>query len=155
MKKFRNPILAAALALVAFLPTPTFAAAATYTVLGGGKAVQITCASGTCDAPTLVTQFANMMNWTGFSVEVVADSGQTLSGAGTIKCYTWNVGTSNLPSFQQDISLSVSTSSVRSVTLQGVFVASATGYITCIPSSVTVSSGGVTLYVQGWTTRTN
>lgn len=155
MKFLRTRALAAVVAALFFLPTQAFAAAATYTVPAGAKSVTVVCASGTCDAPTTIAQFANMLNWTGFSVEVVADSGQTLSGAGTIKCYTLNPNTSNLVSYQQDISLTPSTASVRSVTLQGQFVASATGYITCIPSGVTVSSGGVTLYVVGWTTRTN
>lgn len=153
MKTLRHPILAAVMALAVFLPTQALAAAATYTPLGGSKAIKIVCASGTCDAPTLLSQFIPMTDWTGFSVEVVADSGQTLSGAGAVKCYTWNPVTSNLPSYQQDLSLAPATASVRSVTLQGVFVAAATGYITCIPSGVTVSSGGVTLYVTGWTKR--
>ena len=153
MKSFRNPILAAVVALAFFIPTQAHAAAATYVISQGNGTVTVTCASGTCDAPTLQTQFIPIVTWSGFSVTVAADSGQTLSGAGTISCYGWDPGSYNNVSFFQDLGLTVTTASVRSVTLTGVWIAAARGLITCVPTGVTVSSGGVTLYVNGGKAR--
>jgi hypothetical protein len=149
MKRYNKWLLAVVAAV--FFPAMASAAAATYTLNPEG--VKVVCASGTCDAPTLITQFAPVNTWSGFYVTVVADSGQTLSGAGTISCYGWDTTSANVVSFYQDLGLAVSTASVRAVTLVAVWIPAPRGAFTCVPTGVTVGSGGVTLYISGGKAR--
>lgn len=124
-----------------------------FTVPGAtAMSMTINCpSSDTCSAPTAQSQFINVMGWKGFSVTVEAENNKNLTGVGTIDCYTWDPNSYNSVSFQQDISLAVTKSGVRRVTLQGQWLPSARGYMTCVPTGViTSATGGVKLYIDGW-----
>ena len=79
-----------AVLLAVLLPALAQAAPAAYSATGNGVAG--VCASGTCDAPVEAAGTTDGLPLTssffavakGLSVTVCADSGQTLSGAGTL-----------------------------------------------------------------------
>lgn len=139
-------LIAIALALV--LPVAASAAAATYTTPTGTSA-KIVCGSGTCDAPTLSSQGLDLQDLQGYVVTVAADApDKTLTGTGTLLCYVYDaeVGAwSRLP----DLDITVSTGSIRVLSFTGIWVAAARGRVAYVPSSVAVSSGGVTIYLAG------
>lgn len=135
------------LALALLTPSLAFPAAATYTNPTGTTA-KIVCASGTCDAPTLATQGLNGADLTGYQVTVAADDTRTLSGAGTLLCYVYDadVGAwARVP----DMDITVGTGSVQYLAFPGVWLAAPRGRIAYVPSSVTVSAGGVTIWLVG------
>lgn len=137
------------------LPLLAQAAAATYSATDNG--VKGVCASGTCDAPSeaaglddgfsLATSGGLMKN-NGLSVTVCADSGQTLSGAGVLTAYGRDPSVA-LWAASPDLNLTVSSSARRCQTFMGFMVTLPVGRITWVPTGVTVSSGGVTVYVSG------
>ena len=121
-------------------------AAATWT-LTGSTSVKAVAGSGTADAPTLATQGMNLANVGGFSVVASADSGQTLSGAGSLQAYLYD---DNVARWARcpDLDLTCGTASVRDLAFPGFSVLSPRGRIAYVPSGVTVSSGGVTIYLN-------
>ncbi len=124
----------------------------------GPKNAVVNCpSSDTCSAPTLVTQFVDVTNWTGFTITVEAESGKTLTGVGNIDCYSWDPNTYNAVSYQQLSSdLTVTKSGQRRVTLPGVWFPAARGKLTCVPTGViTSATGGVKLFIDGWTNKAN
>jgi hypothetical protein len=135
----RRALLAAALTLV---PAFALAAAPTWTTLAP-RSVRGTCATGTCsDAPTLVSQGMNLEGVGGVTVHVCADSGQTLSGAGTLQAYVWN---DQLQYWSRliDRDLSVTHSAYRCQAFDVLWVGGPRGRLAFVPSGVTVSSGGL------------
>ena len=101
--------------------------------------------SGTTDAPTLATQGLELDRVAGFFVTAEADSGQTLSGAGALTAYWYDNATaawSRVPAMD----LATTTATVRRLTLHVSAVANR-GRIAYAPTGVTVSSGGVTIYI--------
>lgn len=140
----------------AFMATFAMATTTSVVVVPGPTAMSMTVScpsSDTCTVPTSLSQFINVMGWKGFSVTVeCTDNNKKLAGAGTVDCYTWDPNSYNSASFQQDLSLSVTKSGVQRVTLQGQWLPSARGYLSCIPNGVTSSATGCTikLYIDGW-----
>jgi hypothetical protein len=140
--------IAAVLAAV-LLPFSTYAAAATWSVTDTG--VKGVCASGTCDAPSAAADGIGLVSpggWAskGVVVTVCADSGQTLSGAGTLTA--WGRDPSVLLwAANPDLNLSPNTASVRCQSFSALFVAVPNGRFAWVPTGVTVSSGGVTIYI--------
>lgn len=111
----------------------------TWTLIGAisSKAV----GTATDDVPTLASEGSQLSGVKGFVVTVHADSGQTLTGVGTLKCYLYN------PFIQlwapcPDLDLSVTSSAVRSQAFVGNQVVVGKGRIAYICSGVTPSSGG-------------
>lgn len=102
----------------------------------------------TGSAPTLVTQGASMAGAKKYRVTISAESGQTLSGAGSELCYFWNIDLARWArcSTLLDISLT-GISGVRDYTATGFIVDVPRGRIFYMPSGVTVS-GGTTVNVS-------
>jgi hypothetical protein len=159
MNTYRSMKILGALCLAALLvPTSAWAVAATYSDIGNG--VKGVCASGTCDAPVEAAgttdglPLAGSVSLYGFNVgakgvvvTVCADSGQTLSGAGTVTAYVRDAQVA-LWSAIPDLNFTVTSSARRCQTFTGVAVAYPTGRITWVPTGVTVSGGGVTVYIS-------
>jgi hypothetical protein len=111
----------------------------------GPRSVKQVATTATEAAPTLVTDGCLITDLDGLTIHVEADSGQTLSGAGTLKAWLWN-DNSLVWSRAPDLDKSVSTASVRAVSFLGDAVVSARGRIAFEISGVTASSGSRTIY---------
>ena len=85
----------------------------------------------------------------GITVTVCADSGQTLSGAGTLTAYNRDESIA-LWATVPDFNLTVSSSARRCQSFAGFNVDVPVGRVTWVPTGVTVSGGGVTVYISGW-----
>jgi hypothetical protein len=139
-------ILAMVLAVV---PSLSWAAAATWT-LTGARSAKAVCASGTCDAPTLATEGANLDAVSAVSVLVCADSGQTITGGSGVSLYFYDA----TPALwgKKGTALTVPTGS-RCAFAEGdspglgIPVIAPRGRLAAIPIGITVSSGGVTVFV--------
>lgn len=148
MKKLTAVLLALALPLLAS------AAPATYTDTGNGVAG--VCASGTCDAPVEAAGLTDGLPMTrtftstkGLTVTVCADDTRTLSGAGTLTAYIRDPSVA-LWATVPDLNLTVSSSARRCQSFSGFLVTLPIGRITWVPTGVTVSAGGITVYVSGY-----
>lgn len=86
----------------------------------------------------------------GFAVTLAADSGQTLSGAGSLLGYVY-VPSLGAWSRCPDLDLAVSVSAVRSQTWAApeVMVGQPGSRVAFVPSGVTFSAGGLTAYLDG------
>lgn len=138
--------LALALAFALAFPALAFATC-TQTQVSSSRS-KLACTTGTEPAPTLSTQGQSLVGLKGVSVTVEADSGQTLSGAGTLQAYTWDpvaAGWARNP----DLDLPVTVSAARRQSFLGIWVPAPTGRIAYAPNGVTVSAGGVTVYTTG------
>jgi hypothetical protein len=142
----------AAVLAALLLPVLTSAAPATYTTLAN-RTIQGACASGTCDAPVEAagtTDGADLVKFArGLAVTVCADSGQTLSGAGTLTAYIRDPSIA-LWAAAPALNVTVFSTARRCQTFSGFTVTVPRGRITWVPTGVTVSSGGVTVYVSGY-----
>ena len=128
------------------------------TVPGGTTVAQSrkgVCASGTQAFDAATGDGASLRSASGWDVYVEADSGQTLSGAGTLQAYWWSDVTSRwyrAPDF--DITVPAGAASNRGYFPlagspgKGVPVIVQSGRIGYAPNGVTVSSGGVTIYID-------
>jgi hypothetical protein len=134
---------------VLVVPSLSWAAAATWTATGARSAKAV-CASGTCDAPTLATEGANLDAVSAVSVLVCADSGQTITGGSGVSLYFYD-GTPALWG-KKGTALTVPTGS-RCAFAEGdspglgIPVIAPRGRLAAIPIGITVSSGGVTVFV--------
>lgn len=143
MKKILFVVLSLCFALSALAAPATYSDTAT-----GVKGV---CASGTCDAPTEAASLTDGINltsspWRGVSVWVCADNAQTLSGAGTLTAYSRDASAALWAAAPLN-NLSVTSSGRRCQDL-GVFeLLIPGGRVTWVPTGVTVSGGGVTVYI--------
>lgn len=143
-----------ALSLLVLLPSLAYSAAPTYADTGNG--VSVTCASGTCDAPVEASSTTDGLPLSrsfssakGITVTACADSGQTLSGAGTLTAYGRDPSVA-LWAALPDLNLTVTSSARRCQTFSGFVVTLPIGRVTWVPTGVTVSGGGVTVYVSGY-----
>jgi len=119
-------------------------AAATWTA-PNPKTSKAVSASGTTDAPTLVTEGLDLYRTKGFFVTAEADGAQTLSGAGALTAYFWDdafAAWSRVPAMD----LATTTATVRRLSLH-VSAPANRGRIAYAPTGVTVSGGGVTIYI--------
>lgn len=141
-------LLAAILALA--LPVLALAAPATYSDTAGG--VKSVCATSTCDAPTEAASLTDGVSlvsavYRGLTITVCADSGQTLSGAGTLTAYSRDPSVGLWASLP-DLNISMSTSARRCQSFASPSILVPAGRITWVPTGVTVSGGGVTVYIS-------
>ena len=118
----------------------------------GARSAKAVCTTATESAPadtlTPVDGLgAILSDAQGYFVSVEADSGQTLSGAGSLLCYLWNP-LSGVWDRTPDLDLSVTSSAVRGMGFIGGQVVSGRGRIAYVPSGVTVSSGSRTIYIN-------
>ena len=126
-------------------------AAATWSS-NGQWSVKAVCASGTADAPTLASEGIDLQGIRGFTVHVEADSTRTLSGAGTLDFYIWNNEGQRwgklCSSTGAQVQYTVAASGVRSCGYQGFEVIDSKDRIAIVPTGVTVSAGGLTIYIN-------
>lgn len=111
----------------------------------------VTCAAGTCTeaAPSANSGFA-LINVQGYLVRICADSGQTLSGAGTMRDYHCSATLSPACSVIPGNAQSVTASSVRCQEFPPFVVPyldNTADTMYWSPSGVTVSSGDLTVYI--------
>jgi len=83
----------------------------------------------------------------GYSVFIEADSAQTLSGAGSLKAYVWNP-ISGVWARAPGSDLATTTASVRGLAVLNQAVYAGRGRVAYLPSGVTMSSGGLTVYIN-------
>lgn len=138
----------AAIALVVAIAIPSTAFAACTFSSSGSTDSTLTCTTGSGSAPTADTDGVALGPiGQGFAVIVSADSGQTLSGAGTLLAYVYS-GAVGRWIRCADLDITVGTSGVRDLTFNAIWVAGRKGRVAFVPSSVTVSSGGVTVFIN-------
>lgn len=108
------------------------------------KSVQTTNDS----APTVASEGMSLQSVAGFKVVLEADSGQTLSGAGSLACFTWDDSIAGWARLSDaDITVPAAITSNRRYGAVSFQVQAPRGRIAFIASSVTVSAGGLTLYM--------
>lgn len=109
--------------------------------------------TGTGSAPSGATDGQSLEDLVAVSVVASADSGQTLSGAGTLQCYLYDpviARWSRAPA----LDLSCNTASIRDLTFPVMEVLGPRGgRVKWVPASVTISSGGVTVHQLGHNKR--
>lgn len=141
-----------ALALLA--PTLASAAAASWAAVSGtSRSVVGTCASGTCDAPTGTPSAATALMLDGVDtvdVWISADSGQTLT-AGTVTLLAYRYDAKIARWFPApDLNVTVTApGSTRDLYSPG-YTLTGRGFLRFVPSSVAVSSGGLTITLLAW-----
>jgi len=121
-------------------------------VAQGRKAV---CSSGTETFAAAATDGASLRSASGWDVYVSADAGQTLSGAGSLLAY-WFSNTTSLwyraPEFDIAIPAAAATNRgyypLAGSPGKGIPVIVQSGRIGYTPSGVTISSGGVTVFID-------
>jgi hypothetical protein len=106
-------------------------------------------ASGTSAAPTTATQGLALKDLVGLTVVVSADSGATLSGAGTLRCYVYDADIARWTRCPA-ADLSVTASAVRDQMFSSFQVlAPRADRIEWAADTVTLSGGGVTVHHLG------
>lgn len=110
-----------------------------------------TCSAGTCTetAPSTNAGFA-LANVQAYYIRVCADSGQTLSGAGTMRDYHCSASLSPTCSQVLDNALTVTASSVRCqewAPFVVPYLDNTSDTMWWSPSAVTVSSGNLAIYI--------
>ena len=95
-------------------------------------------------------------------VSLSADNGQTLSAVGVLECWikTLQAGWCRAKEFDLSVAaLGIATATFQKVTFagnspgRGIPILTMQGYMCWVPNGVTVSSGGVTIYIDGYTVR--
>ena len=121
------------------------------------KCVKAVCSTGTETFAEAATDGLLLDRATAWDVIVEADSGQTLSGAGTLRAYVYDAGAAGwarAPDF--DITVPAGVASARRYYPlagspgKGVPVLASQGRIGYAPNGVTISSGGVTIYINAY-----
>lgn len=108
------------------------------------KSVQTTSDS----APTLAADGMSLQSVAGFRVVLEADSGQTLSGAGALTCFTWDDSIAGWARLSDaDITVPAAIASNRRYGAVSFQVQAPRGRVAFIANAVTVSAGGVTVYL--------
>lgn len=101
-------------------------------------------------APTTNSEGMQLGNVSGYRISICADSGQTLSGAGTIDIY-WYSYDAALWMRNRDLALNVTASGVRcQVFADNRVAAKLGGRLLPAANAVTVSAGSVTIRVDAW-----
>jgi hypothetical protein len=113
--------------------------------------VKAVCASGTEAAPTLVTEGLSLANLRAISVVAEADAGQTFTAAptGTLAIYLWDPSVGAWARCRDCGEPVISEASARHQAFAAFDVLGPDGRIAFIPVGVTLSAGGVTLYLHG------
>lgn len=130
---------------VAVLPTLA-SATCTWTQSLTTQEGTVVCTTANESAPTTALQGWQMnLCPKGVSLFICADSGQTLSGSGTVKVYLYNA-VAQLWGETPDLALSPTVASARCQGFTGLWTVVPAGRIAAVPVSVGVSSGGFTAY---------
>lgn len=126
-------------------------------VTGSNTQAKGVAAAGTAtDAPTLTTEGLALGSVASFDIVLEADSGQTLNGTGTLQCWRYSEAAgawTRAPG--GDITYASITGQRRATIYSGnspgtgEVAISRRGRIVYNPSSVTVSGGGLTIYLDG------
>jgi hypothetical protein len=123
------------------------AATCTWTSLADTE-FKVVCTTANETAPTTGTTagWEVGMCKKGFNVFIAADSGQTLSGSGTVQVHVYDA---NLAIWGQviDLALSPTAATVRGQGFAGIWAVVTGGRLAIVPVSVGVSSGGFTAHV--------
>ena len=141
-----------ALLLALSLPVSANAAAGVWSLLGapiGPYSSKFLCAQAgvTCDAPTLDTEGVQLQGVGGVVVTVCGTAANTtLSGAGTLTAYVYNVATSQWVA-APDYNITVTTSAARCQSFAPFWVADQHGRIAWVTTTVTASANSVTVFV--------
>jgi len=112
-----------------------------------------TCATGSDTFGSGATDGADVLGVDAFDLFIAADSGQTLSGAGTLECYVYNTVAARWARFK-DWDVTVTTSAVRDAGFagpspgKGYPVLTSIGRVAFRPNGVTLSGGGLTIYLN-------
>jgi hypothetical protein len=116
----------------------------------GPHTAKVVCTTGNESAPTLATEGMPLINVSAVAVVAAADSGQTLSGAGALHVYVYDPGVGAWARCQDCGEPAVTLSSVRYQAFAPFqALVKRGGRIALVPVGVTVSSGGVTIYLTG------
>lgn len=108
------------------------------------KSVQTTSDS----APSAATDGMPLQSVAGFRVVLEADAGQTLSGAGTLTCFTWEDAINGWSRLSDaDITVPAAIASNRRYGAVSFQVQAPRGRVAFIANGVTVSAGGCTVYM--------
>jgi hypothetical protein len=136
------------LAVLVALSLPMAATATcTWTTLADTE-FKVVCTTANETAPTTGTtagwEVAQCKK--GFNVFIAADSGQTLSGSGTVQVHIYDA---NLAIWGQviDLALLPTAATVRGQGFAGIWAVVTGGRLAVVPVSVGVSSGGFTAHV--------
>lgn len=123
---------------------------ATTSTITGTALVEVTD-SGTRAAPSASTEGLSAKDLKAVTIIVEADSGQTLSGAGTIDLYVYYPAPGPAAWVEvRQAQLSCNVASVRRLAFNSVEISCPrNGRIVAKPTGVTISSGGVTVYLLG------
>lgn len=117
-----------------------------WSVAGGTRSVKQTMAT-TGAAPTLADDGISIDVATGVSVFAEADSGQTLSGTGTLLCYVYDrVFAAWVRAPALDITIP-NVAGQRRLAMPALDVFARRGRLAYITSAVAVSAGSVTVYM--------
>lgn len=131
--------------LLALVPSLALATC-TWTQDAGQITGTVVCTTANESAPTLATQGWQVnMCPKGVTLFICADSGQTLSGSGTVKVYLYNPAAA-LWGETPDLALSPTVASARCQGFSGIWSVVNSGRLAAVPVSVGVSSGGFTAY---------
>ena len=126
---------------------------------GNRNAKAVVAASGTAnDIPSGTSVGVNIYQAQAVQVCLSADASQTLSGAGTLECYYYSPQTSRWHRLKS-WDLSVATEGIAAGTYRDCAFTSNTpgfgspiihrgGRLAWVPNGVTISSGGVTIYID-------
>lgn len=136
-------------AAVAALFVSTVAVAVT---VGPSSEAQATTRAATplTDAPA-VGEYLNLDGLYGFRVCIHADSGQTLSGAGSLRAWVYDHGLSRwIANPGSDLTVSANSAGKRDACFNDQLVGVRVGRVFYATDGVTVSGGSVTVRITGW-----
>jgi hypothetical protein len=109
--------------------------------------VKTVCTTGTEQAPTLASEGISLDGVGACGVKLEADADKTLSGSGDLLAYLYDDITGRWGRCP-GLDLTSVVSGLRQEAFTGFQVISPRGRIAYVPSAVTVSSGGVTIYIN-------
>ena len=138
------------LALAALLFALPASAACTWSEVSTPYAVKAVCADGDEVAPSAATDGLSLnasffSGAKGLVVTAAADAAQTIT-SGTLKAYTYDAGAAAWARVPE-LDLTVSEAGNRYVSWSGMTVTVPKGRIAYVPSIVTLSAGGITVYL--------
>lgn len=134
-----------AAALIALSPLAAWASC-TWTSTGTFTA-KLVCTSANESIPSASDAGLSLLNCKkGVAVFIEADSGQTLSGSGTLKVAVYNEQAKAWGEVP-DLAISPTVASARYQGFAAIWVADSSGRIAVYPVSLGVSSGGLTAYL--------
>jgi hypothetical protein len=116
----------------------------------GSRSVQNVFTGTTEAAPALGEQAGMYLsNVRGYSVHIVADAGQTLTGAGLLRAYLFNPFTTQWSRCGLDLFIPADAAGCEAWSWVGSFPLPPVGRIEWRPESVGVTSGGLTQFIVG------